>query len=68
MKVVDYRETLVTYLRSESLDDAAHSLGVSKAALQQRLHTLKKAGVAVPKNTKRGGVVSNGRSPIELAY
>ena len=53
---VNYRETLVTYLNSETLERAAENLGVSKATLQSRLHTLKKAGVKVPLKKRSSGL------------
>jgi predicted ArsR family transcriptional regulator len=53
---VDYRETLVTYLRSESVEQAATNLNISKATLKSRLATLKKAGVKVPKIQRKNGL------------
>lgn len=50
---VDWRETLVTYLNSESNDEAARNLNVSKSTLSARINTLRKAGVAVPKKSVR---------------
>ncbi|MCF8783233.1 hypothetical protein [Rhodococcus ruber] len=55
-KAVDYRETLVTYLNSESLDDAARNLNITKAALTLRIKAMRKAGVNVPKKSSGGGV------------
>lgn len=53
---VDYRETLVTYLHSESLDDAAKTLGITRTALVARMKTIRKAGVPVPRKTARRGI------------
>lgn len=50
---VDFRETLITYLKSESMDEAAKNLNVTRATLQQRLMRLKKVGVNVPTIRKR---------------
>lgn len=50
---VDYRETLVTYLRSDSIEDAARNLGLSKASMSQRLVTMRRAGVKIPKKRKK---------------
>jgi ribosomal protein L20 len=50
---VDYRDTLVTYLKSETLDAAAKNLNISKATLISRIHVLRKAGVNIPKKTKK---------------
>ncbi|WP_146082377.1 hypothetical protein [Rathayibacter sp. AY1C5] len=55
---VDYRETLVTYLRSDDLDSAAKSLGLTRAALAARIKVLKTAGVKVPKLRRSGGLTS----------
>lgn len=49
MKVANYRETLVTYLRSETVDEAAKELGISVATLRGRLWHMKKAGVNIPR-------------------
>lgn len=46
---IDYRETLITYLRSDGIDSAAKSLNISRAAMSQRLVTMRKRGVNVPK-------------------
>lgn len=50
---VDYRETLVTYLRSETIEDAATQLHVSKTVLASRLAIMRAAGVKVPKKVRR---------------
>lgn len=55
---VDYRETLVTYLRADSLTDCAKTLGISKATLSARIKVLKKAGVNVPKITRSSGALT----------
>lgn len=50
---VDYRETLVTYLRSSSQDEAAKTLGISLATLKGRIAAMKKAGVNVPSISRK---------------
>lgn len=50
---VDYRDTLITYLKSESLEDAAKNLNITKAALVARMGVLRKAGVKVPQKYKK---------------
>lgn len=55
---VDYRETLVTYLRSETTKEAASTLGVSGQTLAARIKLLRKAGVNVPKKKGRGSALS----------
>lgn len=61
---VDYRETLVVYLRSETTKEAAKTLGVSGQTLAARIKYLRKAGVKVPRKTSRR---TAGFSKIELA-
>lgn len=51
--MVDYRETLITFLRSDSLEQAAKELQITKAALTYRLQRLKKAGVRVPRKSNQ---------------
>ncbi|MGW5074027.1 hypothetical protein [Rhodococcus sp. NPDC004095] len=63
MAAVDYRETLVTYLRSETTGEAAKTLGISPASLAARIKILRKAGVKVPKKTGR----RSGLTQIEVA-
>lgn len=63
MKAVDYRETLVTYLRSDNTADAAKTLGISGATLAGRVKAMRTAGVKVPKKRSKGG----GLSMIEVA-
>jgi hypothetical protein len=46
---VNYRETLVTYLRSDSMESAANQLKITVPTLQSRISTMRKAGVKVPK-------------------
>lgn len=58
-RTTDYRETLVTYLRSESLDDAARNLGVSKPTLNARLGNMRKAGINIPKLSRPEGLSSS---------
>lgn len=45
---VDYRETLVAYLNSETPDQAAKTLNINMGALHSRLYTMKKNGVKIP--------------------
>lgn len=54
-KAVDYRETLVTYLRSNSGQEAAATLGVSYPTLASRLKAMKKAGVEIPRLSRKTG-------------
>lgn len=49
---VDYRDTLITYLKSETIEGAAKNLNVTVATLKGRIQVLRKAGVNVPKKTK----------------
>lgn len=51
--VIDYRETLVTYLRSETVEEAANTLKISKSVLNSRVSVMRKRGVNVPHKTKR---------------
>lgn len=46
---VNYRDTLVTYLRSDSMESAANQLKITVPTLQSRISTMRKAGVKVPK-------------------
>lgn len=46
---VDYRDTLVTYLRSETVEDAARNLGITTQNLSVRLTKMRKAGVNIPR-------------------
>lgn len=46
---VDYRDTLITYLRSVDVDSAAKSLEITPAALHARLSLMRKHGVNIPK-------------------
>jgi predicted transcriptional regulator len=55
---IDYRETLVTYLRADSTRDCAKTLGISVQALQYRLKLLKQAGVKVPRKGRARGKIS----------
>jgi hypothetical protein len=55
---VDYRETLVTYLRGNSLDEVAQTLGINKAALYGRITWMRKHGVKVPRFANYGGGIS----------
>lgn len=50
---VDYRETLITYLRSNTTTEAAKTLGVSTVTLAARIKALRAAGVDVPKKRKQ---------------
>ena len=50
---VDYRETLVVYLNSETTVSAAQSLSLSVATLKSRLNTMKKAGVKIPRKPSK---------------
>ena len=52
---IDYRETLITYLRSDDIRSAAAALDIPPSALSQRLTKLRKAGVKVPKARREGG-------------
>jgi biotin operon repressor len=58
MKAVDYRETLVTYLRSETTADAAKTLGISGQTLAARIKQMRKAGVKVPRKRTKGHSLS----------
>lgn len=49
MSRVDNREFVVTYIRSESLESAAQTLGMTKAAVSARAVYLRKQGVKLPK-------------------
>jgi transposase len=49
--IVDYRDTLVTYLNSETVQEAAKNLNVSVATLKSRLATLRSHGVKIPAKT-----------------
>ncbi|KSZ59690.1 hypothetical protein Z045_05855 [Rhodococcus pyridinivorans KG-16] len=49
---VDYRETLITYLNSETIEDAARNLGIKVSALHSRVHTMRQAGVELPKKSR----------------
>lgn len=53
---VDYRETLVTLLRAENLEECAKTLGITRAALIGRIQIMKKAGVKVPRVRRAGGL------------
>lgn len=53
-----YRETIITYLRSETTEDAAKALGITPTTLHGRLAMLRKQGVNVPKKVRRGGLNS----------
>ncbi|MDV7992095.1 hypothetical protein R4P52_24240 [Rhodococcus sp. IEGM 1374] len=53
----------MAYLRSESTAQAAQTLQVSVPTLSQRLKTMRKAGVKVPKKTGR----TKSLSMIEVA-
>ncbi|WP_419247962.1 helix-turn-helix domain-containing protein [Rhodococcus erythropolis] len=59
---VDYRETLVTYLNSQSTAEAAKALNISKQTLAARVKFLRKAGVKVPKKTGRVSL-----SPLDVS-
>lgn len=63
---VDYRETLVVYLRSNDMHDAAKTLGVGYATLYARIKWLRKAGVKVPlmRDLNRG---KGGLGALEVA-
>lgn len=52
---VDYRETLIVYLRSDSVADAAKTLNTTKQALSSRINAMRKAGVKVPRKTRLSG-------------
>lgn len=52
MANVDYRDTLVTYLNSNSVEEACRNLSVTPAGLNYRLNTMRKAGVKVPKKQR----------------
>lgn len=45
---IDYRETLVTYLNSTDIDEAAKNLKITKVALLGRIRLMRKVGVKVP--------------------
>lgn len=62
MKAVDYRDTLVTYLNSDSIESAAKNLNITTASLKQRIIVMRKAGVNVPKKTRRTAL-----SPLDVA-
>lgn len=49
---VDYRDTLITYLRSEDVESAASSLNITKVALMGRLSIMRKHGVNIPKKRR----------------
>ena len=53
MKAVDYRDTLFTYLKSDTIEDAAKNLSIGVPALKQRILVLRKAGVKVPQKDKK---------------
>ena len=56
---VDYRETLITYLRSESIDDVLKTMNITSSALYYRLHKMRKAGVNIPKkHLNRSGLTA----------
>ena len=59
---VDYRETLVPYLNSQSTAEAAKTLRISKQTLAARVQYLRKAGVKVPKKSSR-----NSLSPLDVS-
>jgi hypothetical protein len=48
---VNYRETLVTYLTSETVEEAARNLGIGVPVLKSRIATLRDHGVKVPAKT-----------------
>lgn len=50
---VDYRETLVVYLRSDSLEQAAQTLKIAPGTLYSRIMHMKKHGVKVPLKATR---------------
>ena len=56
MANVNYRDTLVTYLRAETLKDAAKTLGVSAATLSGRIKQMRRAGVNVPRKARNQGI------------
>lgn len=62
-KSVDYRETLITYLRSGTTADAAKTLGISTITLASRIKALRTAGVEVPKKMHRRSL-----SKLEIAH
>lgn len=45
---VDYRDVLVAYLNSETVQDAAKNLNISVPVLKSRIAVLRKHGVTVP--------------------
>ena len=53
---VNYRETVITYLRAETTQEAAKNLGVSTQTLASRLNVLRKAGVKLPRKSQRQGL------------
>lgn len=59
MKKVDYRDTVVTYLKSETTADAARNLNISIATLNARIKTLREAGVNVPRKERKKDLSSD---------
>lgn len=61
---VDYRDTLITYLRSVDVDSAAKSLEITPAALHARLSLMRKHGVNIPKKRRPSLTISRLHSLI----
>jgi hypothetical protein len=48
-KPVNYRETLVAYLHSDTIEDAAKELNIAVSVLKARIATMRAKGVNIPK-------------------
>jgi biotin operon repressor len=51
---VDNREFVITWTRSETLDDVTKTLGMTKPGVQGRAKVLRKAGVNLKKFARKG--------------
>lgn len=52
MRRIDNREFVVTYMNSESLDEVAKNMGITKRAVTSKAVYLRKLGVKLPRMKK----------------